>query len=61
MLLGTTMGPAIAIGANIYRHRKDARLKKSLVESVAANPAFEPLSDEPRFKHIVEGLREVTQ
>jgi hypothetical protein len=55
------MRPTIAIGANFYRHRKDAHLKKSLVESVAANPAFEPLSNEPRFKRIIESLREVTQ
>lgn len=41
--------------------RDDALVKKSLVESVAANPAFEPLSDDPRFKRIVESLREVAR
>jgi transcriptional regulator with XRE-family HTH domain len=101
------MGPTIAIGANIYRHRKesqltqddlarhlgvtkasvskwetgqsfpdvellprmaacfdvtvDALVKKSLVESVAANPAFAPLLEEPRFKRIVENLWEVAR
>jgi hypothetical protein len=55
------MRPTIAIGANFYRHRKDAHLKKSLVESVAANPAFAPLLEEPRFKCIVENLWEVVR
>ena len=41
--------------------RDDALVKKSLVDSVAANPAFEPLSDDPRFKRIVESLREVAR
>jgi hypothetical protein len=36
-------------------------VKKSLVESVAANPAFAPLLEDPRFKRIVENLREVVR
>jgi hypothetical protein len=39
----------------------DALVKKSLVESVAANPAFEALADEPRFKRVIESLREVVR
>ena len=39
--------------------RDDALVKKSLVESVTANPVFQPLSDEPRFKRITKSLREV--
>lgn len=41
--------------------RDDALVKKSLVESVAANPAFEPLSDDPHFRRIIENLREVVR
>ena len=41
--------------------RDDALVKKSLVESVTANPAFETLSGEPRFMRIVESLREVAR
>ena len=41
--------------------RDDALVKKSLMESVAANPAFESLSDDPRFRRIIESLREVTR
>lgn len=41
--------------------RDDALVKKSLVESVADNPAFEPLSDDPRFKRIIKSLREVAR
>ena len=41
--------------------RDDALVRKSLVESVAANPVFEPLSDDPRFKRIKESLREVVR
>ena len=39
--------------------RDDALVKKSLVESVTANPVFQPLSDEPRFKRIAKSLQEV--
>lgn len=41
--------------------RDDMLVKKSLVESVTANPAFEPLADVPRFRCIVESLREVVR
>lgn len=41
--------------------RDDALVKKSLVESVASNPAFVSLADEPRFVRIVESLREVVR
>ena len=41
--------------------REDTLVKRTLVESVAANPAFGPLSDEPRFKRIVESLKEVVR
>ncbi|MDO4538210.1 MAG: helix-turn-helix domain-containing protein [Coriobacteriales bacterium] len=41
--------------------RDDALVRKSLVESVAANPAFVPLSDEPRFKRVVASLQEVVR
>ena len=41
--------------------RDDALVKKSLMESVTANPAFESLSDDPRFKRIIESLREVAR
>ena len=39
------MGPAIAIGANIYRHRKEFHLTQ----------------DESRFERIIEGLRELAR
>lgn len=41
--------------------RDDALVKRSLVESVAANPAFKALADEPRFKRVIESLREVVR
>ena len=41
--------------------RDDAFLKKSLVDSVADNPAFTPLSGEPRFKRIVKSLEELAR
>ena len=39
----------------------DALVKRSLVESVTANPAFGPLADDPRFGCMVESLREVAR
>ena len=39
--------------------REDTLNKKSLLESVTANPAFATLADDPRFKRIVKGLQEV--
>ena len=41
--------------------RDDAFVKRSLVESVAVNLAFEPLWDESRYTHIVESLREAAR
>jgi hypothetical protein len=41
--------------------RDDALVKRSLVESVTANPAFESLADDPRFGRMVESLREVAR
>ena len=39
------MGPAIAIGANTYRHRKESHLTQ----------------DESRFERIIESLWEVAR
>jgi hypothetical protein len=41
--------------------RDDALVKRSLVESVTANPAFGPLADDPRFGRMVESLWEVAR
>ncbi len=41
--------------------RDDTLVKRSLVESVTANPAFGSLADDPRFGSMVESLREVTR
>ena len=35
--------------------------KKSLVESVSANPVFAPLADDPRFTCIVANLKEIVR
>ena len=39
--------------------RDEALMRRNLVESVAANPAFATLSDEPRFKRVVASLEEI--
>lgn len=41
--------------------REEALIKKSLIDSVAANPMFAPLADDPRFKRIVKSLEEITR
>lgn len=41
--------------------RDDTLVKRSLVESVTANPAFGSLADDPRFGRMVESLREVAR
>ena len=41
--------------------RDDALVKRSLAESVTANPAFGSLADGRRFRSIVESLREVAR
>lgn len=41
--------------------RDEALIKQSLVESVAANPAFAPLAAEPRFMRIVKSLEEIVR
>ena len=41
--------------------RDDALNRKSLVESVANNPAFVSLADNPRFKRVVKSLEEITR
>ncbi len=41
--------------------RDDALNKKSLVESVANNPAFVSLADNPRFKRVVKSLEEIAR
>ena len=41
--------------------RDDALNRRSLVESVANNPAFVSLADNPRFRRILESLREVAR
>ena len=41
--------------------RDEALMKRSLVESVSANPAFAALSDEPRFKRVVANLEEIVR
>lgn len=46
---------------NLKGFRLDALVKRSLVESVAVNLAFEPLWDESRYTHIVESLREAAR
>ena len=47
------------IGTSVPRN--DALTKKSLVESVTANPTLELLTNEPRFKRVVEGLKAVAR
>ncbi len=41
--------------------RVDALSKASLVDSVAANPAFASLAEDPRFIRIVESIREIVR
>lgn len=41
--------------------RDEALNKKSLVESVSANPMFASLADDPRFKSIVANLEEIAR
>lgn len=41
--------------------REEALLKKSLVDSVAANPTFAMLAEEPRFKRIVKSLKAIVR
>ena len=41
--------------------REDTLVRKSLVESVSANPAFAVLADEPRFKRIVKSLEAIAR
>ena len=41
--------------------RSEDAIKKSLLESVTANPAFEAVACEPRFKRVVKGLEEVAR
>ena len=41
--------------------RDEALIKRSLIDSVAANPAFAPLADNPRFKLIVKNLEEIAR
>ena len=41
--------------------REEALIKKSMLESVSANPAFAALANEPRFKRIVKSLEEATR
>ena len=41
--------------------RDDALIKKSMVESVTANPAFAVLADDPRFLRIVASLEEIAR
>ena len=36
-------------------------IKRSMVDSVAANPAFAPLADNPRFKLVVKNLEEIAR
>ena len=38
-----------------------ALIKRSMVDSVAANPAFAPLADNPRFKLVVKNLEEIAR
>jgi transcriptional regulator with XRE-family HTH domain len=37
--------------------RNEAVIKESMVQSLTANPAFDSLKDQPRFKRIVEALK----
>lgn len=41
--------------------REEALIKKSLLESVTANPAFASFADDPRYKRIVASLQEITR
>ena len=41
--------------------RDEALIKRSMVESVTANPLFAALAVEPRFKRIVAGLEEIAR
>lgn len=41
--------------------RDEAIVKKSLVDGVTANPAFAPLSDDPRYRRIVKSLEEIAR
>lgn len=41
--------------------RDEALVKKSMLEGVAANPAFAPLADDSRFKRIVKSLEEIAR
>lgn len=55
--LGDWFERASAVGADMPRDEK--RVRASLLEGVAANPAFASLSDDPRFERIVASLEEV--
>lgn len=69
------MGPAITIGDSIHRRRKESHLTQddlarhlgvtkasaSKRETGQSYPGIESLSNEPRFKRIVENLREVAR
>ena len=41
--------------------REEALIKKSMLESVSANPVFAVLAGEPRFKRIVKSLEEAAR
>lgn len=41
--------------------RDEALIKRSMVDGVAANPAFAPLADHPRFKLVVANLEEIAR
>ena len=54
------MGPAIAIGDNIHRHRKESHLTQGvLARHLGATKAS--VSKWETGKHIVESLREVAR
>ena len=41
--------------------REETLIKKSLVDSVAANPMFAPIADEARFKRVVKSLEAIVR
>ena len=41
--------------------RDEALIKRSIVDSVVANPAFASLADNPHFKLIVKNLEEIAR
>ena len=55
--LGDWFERASVVGADMPRAEK--RVRASLLEGVAVNPAFASLSGDPRFKRIVASLEEV--